>query len=118
MLVPVAYSLPSPGFFNIPIPYLSLRPCSARSLGWSAHSRCCDIFQRKLSGSTMDRCHHLLDDRVGELRIVNVAVEFGYRHGSRQGLLQRFREHRAQRRIVQMTLRAIVVREALQWHEE
>jgi hypothetical protein len=31
----------------------------------------------------------LLDDRVGELRIVDVAVELGYRHGRRQGLLQR-----------------------------
>lgn len=48
------------------------------------------------------RGQDLRNDRVGELRIVDAAVELGHRHGRRQGLLQRFREYRAQRRIVQM----------------
>ena len=61
-----------------------------------------------------DRGDYRLDDRVRELRIVVVAVELGHRHGRP---LQRFREHRAQRRIVQMPLGVVVVREALQGHE-
>lgn len=49
---------------------------------------------------------HLRDDRIRELRIVDVAIELTRNHRRRQRRLQGIEEHRAQRRVVQVAFRA------------